>query len=120
MAMAMSLLSAGVGLLVASVGRTEASARSISIVVILAMSMLGGLWMPAFLLPKWVRDWSTALPTSWAIRGLDGVTWQGAGLTAIWPCVAAVNLFAIVFLLAAALRLRQADARRRRGGLSCL
>ena len=57
----------GAGVLVAAIGRTEASARSVFIVVILAASMLGGLWLPAFLLPSCVRDWSVALPSSWAM-----------------------------------------------------
>src|SRR5207302_556707 len=85
LAASVSILAAGVGLLVASVGRTEASARNVLIVAILGMSMLGGLWLPAFLLPKWVQDWSQCLPTTWAMRGLDGVTWQGQGLGSLWP-----------------------------------
>jgi ABC-2 type transport system permease protein len=100
------------------VGQTEAGARSICIVVILAVSMLGGLWLPAFLLPKWVQDASLALPTSWAMRGLDGVTWQGSSLAAIWPSLLAVNLFAITFLTLAILRFHQSEARRRRGGFA--
>ena len=118
LAVAMSLLAAGVGLLVAAVGRTEASARSIFIVVILAVSMLGGLWLPAFLLPRWLQDWSMALPTSWAMRGLDAVTWQGRGLAAVWPSVLAVNTFALVFLMAAIGRFHWSEARRRRGGIT--
>ncbi len=112
-----SLLSAGVGLLVAAIGRTEASARSIFIVVILAVSMLGGLWLPAFLLPRWVQDWSQTLPTSWAMRGLDGVTWQGQSLRDLLPCLLAVNLFAFTFLALAIVRFHMYEARCRRGGV---
>ncbi len=118
LALAMSLLAAGVGLLVAAVGRTEASARSVFIVVILAVSMIGGLWLPAFLLPRWLQDWSLALPTSWAMRGLDAVTWQGRGLDAVWPSVLAVNSFALVFLAVAIARFHWSEARRRRGGIA--
>ena len=61
-------LAAATGLLVAAIGRTEARARSVSILGILGVSMLGGLWVPAFVLPGWVRDVALALPTSWAMR----------------------------------------------------
>jgi ABC-2 type transport system permease protein len=115
LAAGMCLLSAGVGLLVAAVGQTEAGARSIFIVVILAVSMLGGLWLPAFLLPSWVQKASLALPTSWAMRGLDGVTWQGSSLASIWPCLLAINLFAVAFLTVAMIRFHQSEARRRHG-----
>ena len=105
-------------LLVAAVGGTEARARSVFIVVILAVSMLGGLWLPAFLLPRWVQDWSLALPTTWAMRGLDGVTWQGQGFAAVGPSLLAVNLFAAAFLMLALLRFHRSEACRRRGGIA--
>src|SRR4051812_7822987 len=56
LALAACGLAAATGLLVAALGGTEARARSVSIVVILGVSLLGGLWVPAFLLPAWVRD----------------------------------------------------------------
>jgi ABC-2 type transport system permease protein len=108
-------LAAATGLLVAAVGGTEARARSVSVLVILGVSMLGGLWVPAFLLPEWVRDAALALPTTWAMRGLDGVTWQGRGLPDSLPAVAVVVGFAAVFLLVAATRFVNSEARRRRG-----
>jgi ABC-2 type transport system permease protein len=107
-------LAAATGLLVAAVGGTEARARSVSIVVILGVSMLGGLWLPAFLLPEWVRDAALALPTTWAMRGLDRVTWQGRGLLEALPYAAAVAGFAAAFFSLAAWRLT-ADERRATG-----
>ncbi|HYH68181.1 MAG TPA: ABC transporter permease [Urbifossiella sp.] len=111
-------LAAATGLLVAAVGGTEARARSVSILVILGVSMLGGLWVPAFLLPEWVRDAALALPTTWAMRGLDRVTWQGRGLAEALPYVGAVTAFAAAFLALAVWRLT-ADERRRAAGLGC-
>jgi ABC-2 type transport system permease protein len=98
-------LAAATGLLVAALGGTECRARSASVLLILGVSMLGGLWVPAFLLPEWARDVSLALPTTWAMRGLEMVTWQGGGLGAALPSVAAVAAFAVVVLAAAAVRL---------------
>lgn len=108
-------LAAATGLLVAAVGGTEARARSVSIVAILGVSMVGGLWLPEFLLPGWVRDTALSLPTAWAMRGLGGVTWEGLGLAAVLPHVAAVAAFAAAFLLIAVLRLKRDERRIRRG-----
>lgn len=108
-------LAAATGLLVAAIGRTEARARSVSILVILGVSMLGGLWVPAFVLPGWVHDLALALPTSWAMRGLGGVTWQGHGLLAVLPSVGMVAAFAATFLALAAWRLRASERAFRRG-----
>ncbi len=108
-------LAAATGLLVAAIGGTEARARSVCVLAILGVSMVGGLWMPAFLLPAWVRGAALALPTTWAMRGLEAVTWEGRGLRAALPGVAAVWGFTALFLALAAARLASAEARRRRG-----
>lgn len=115
LAIGVSVLAAATGLLVAALGGTEARARSVCILVILGVSMLGGLWLPSFVLPGWARDLALALPTSWAMRGLDAVTWQGRGFTEVLPNVAVVAGFAGVFLAVAVARLVSSEARRRRG-----
>ncbi len=99
-------LAAATGLLVAAIGGTEARARNVSILVILGVSMLGGLWVPGFLLPAWARDVSLSLPTTWALRGFETVTWQGGGLRAALPSIAVVTGFTLLLLLVAALRLK--------------
>jgi ABC-2 type transport system permease protein len=101
MALSAAALSAATGLLVAGVGRTEGRARSIAILVILLFSLLGGLWLPAFLLPGWARALALALPTTWAARGLEGVTWQGMALSGAWPCALALAGFSALFLVVA-------------------
>ena len=117
LAAAASAASAATGLMVAAVGGTEARARSVCILVILGVSMLGGLWLPAFVLPGWARDVALGLPTTWAMRGLDGVTWQGRDFVAVLPAAGAVAGFAAVFLAVAVAKLVSSEARRRRGVL---
>jgi ABC-2 type transport system permease protein len=51
MAIATALLSAATGLLIAAIGGTENRARSMAILSILSLSILGGLWLPSFMLP---------------------------------------------------------------------
>jgi len=77
--------------------------------------MIGGLWMPSFVLPGWARDTALALPTTWLMRGFDGVTWQGRGFGSILPNVGVAFAFAAVLLAAAVARLVTSEARRRRG-----
>jgi ABC-2 type transport system permease protein len=112
-----ALLASATGLLVAAIGGTEARARSVCILVILGVSMLGGLWLPSFVLPGWARDLALSLPTTWAMRGLDAVTWQGQSFSAIVPNASVVVGFTAVFLAIAVARLIHSEARRKRGGL---
>ncbi len=110
MALAAALLAASVGLMVAALGGNEARARSVSILVILGLSLLGGLWLPSFLLPAWAQALALALPTTWAARGLEGVCWQGMGLGGALPCAAALTLFTVGFLIVAWWRLEDNPA----------
>ena len=110
----------------AALGGNEGRARSVAILAILTLSLLGGLWLPAFLLPAWAQRLALALPTTWAARGLEGVTWQGMGLAGAWPCALALAGFSAVFLAVAWWRLARADgpAAARdplptQGGLAC-
>ena len=115
LALAISGLSAATGMVVAAVGGTEARARHICILVILGLSMLGGLWLPAFLLPNWVRDLALAFPTTWAMQALDGFTWQGAGFWASFTQVGIVWAFVFGLMGLALWRLKSLESRRRRG-----
>ncbi len=110
MAFSAALLSAATGLLVAAAGGNETRARSVAILVILTLSLLGGLWLPAFLLPESVQKLALALPTTWAARGLEGVTWQGMGFADAWPCALALAGFSAAFLVIAWWRLTRLDA----------
>jgi len=115
LAVAAGLLAAATGLLVAAVGGTEARARSVAILVILAVAMIGGFWLPSFVLPGWARDTALALPTTWLMRGFDAVTWQGQDLEAVLPNIGVVLAFTAVILAGAVARLVTSEARRRRG-----
>ena len=115
LAIAAGGLAAATGLLVAAIGGTEARARSVSVLVILGVSVIGGLWVPAFLLPTWVRDTALSLPTAWAMRGFTGVTWEGLELQAVLPSVGMVLAFALSFLTLAAWRLNRAEKHIREG-----
>jgi ABC-2 type transport system permease protein len=109
MAFSAALLSAAAGLVVAALGGNEGRARTVSILAILTLSLLGGLWLPSFLLPGWAQTIALALPTTWAARGLEGVCWQGMGLSEAWPCAAILTAFSVAFLAFAWWRLVQDD-----------
>jgi len=98
MAIATALLSAATGLLIAAVGGTENRARSMAILSILSLSILGGLWLPSFMLPLYVQNFSLLLPTTWMIKGFEGVIWQGMGLIDASYCALVTLFFSTIFI----------------------
>jgi ABC-2 type transport system permease protein len=87
-AVALCLLNATFGLMLASIGRSAAATRGIAILATLLLVMVGGAWVPSFIFPKWLQQVSLAAPTRWAVDGLDAMSWRGLGLgAALWPTI---------------------------------
>ncbi|MCC7198561.1 MAG: ABC transporter permease [Gammaproteobacteria bacterium] len=105
-ALAFALTTAAFGLLVAALGRTPDATRGIAIFATLVMVMLGGGWVPAFLFPEWLQGISAALPTRWAIDGLEAMTWRGLGIAEAGAAIAALLAFTLAFLAIAVWRFR--------------
>jgi ABC-2 type transport system permease protein len=109
-AVACSLMSATFGLLVAAIGRTPATARGVSTLVVLVMVMLGGAWVPTFIFPKWMQQLTVIVPVRWAVDGLDATTWRGLPLSsAVVPTLALLG-FAVLFGLITVTRFRWEEA----------
>jgi ABC-2 type transport system permease protein len=92
-----SLMTASFGLLIAALGKTPEAARGISVFATLIMVMLGGAWVPAFLFPQWLQTVTLAIPTRWAVDGLDAMTWRGLGFAAAIGPIAVLIGFTVVF-----------------------
>jgi ABC-2 type transport system permease protein len=94
---ATALMASSFGLLVAALGRTPEATRGLAIFAALVLTMLGGAWFPAFLFPPWMQKATLAVPTRWAMDGLDAMTWRGLGLDAAVGPVAVLLGFAVLF-----------------------
>ena len=103
---ATSIMAACFGLFVSALGKTEQQSRGLSILVVLAMTMLSGAWFPSFMMPEWMQYVTEVIPARWAVDGMDMMTWRGLGLTdAILPSVVLLG-FSVVFWFLAFRRYR--------------
>ncbi|MBC7727784.1 MAG: ABC transporter permease [Microbacteriaceae bacterium] len=96
-ALAFAVLTASFGLLIAALGKTPEASRGLAIFATLLMVMLGGAWVPSFLFPDWLQTVSLAVPTRWAVDGLDAMTWRGLGFEAAVAPTGVMLAFAAVF-----------------------
>jgi len=107
---ACSVMAATLGVLVATIGNSPATARGLTTFGILMMVMLGGAWVPMFLFPAWLQRVTFVIPIRWAIDGLDAMTWRGVGLSgAIAPTMMLLG-FAAAFATIAVARFRWEEA----------
>jgi ABC-2 type transport system permease protein len=98
---AFSLMTAALGMLVASLGKTPEATRGLAIFLTLILVMLGGAWVPSFVFPDWLQKITVFVPTRWAVDGLDAMTWRGLDISHAWLPMAAMTGFAGVCLLIA-------------------
>jgi ABC-2 type transport system permease protein len=96
-----AFMSACLAVFIAAVARTPEAARGLAVLVVLMLAMLGGAWFPAFLFPRWLQIATLALPTRWAIDGLDAMTWRGLPFTASLEPSAIVVGSSVILLLTA-------------------
>lgn len=96
-----ALLTSSFGLFIAAFGKTPEAARGVAVFATLIMVMLGGAWVPSFMFPAWVQQVSLAVPTRWAIDGLDAMTWRGLGIDAALLPMGVQLAFAAVFAVLA-------------------
>jgi ABC-2 type transport system permease protein len=107
---ACAVMASTFGLLVAALGNSPATARGVTTLAVLMMVMLGGAWVPTFIFPAWLQQFTLIVPVRWAVDGLDAMTWRGIGLSgALMPILILIG-FAAAFWTIAATRFKWEEA----------
>jgi ABC-2 type transport system permease protein len=106
----LSLSANGLGLLVAAVTKTEAQINGLSILLAIALGALGGMMVPGFLMPGFMRSLSMFTPHAWALRGYHDIILRGMGLEGVCFESGVLILFALLFFLIALWRFRFHEA----------
>ena len=105
LAVSLALASAAtcLGLLIAAICRTEAQVGALSVSSAITLAALGGMMVPAFVMPGVMQRVALLTPHAWALAGYHDVMLRGAGLAAVTPSVLALLGFAAAFFTVAAL-----------------
>lgn len=104
--LAFALMTGSFGLMIAALGGTPEATRGLAILATLLMVMLGGAWVPSFIFPPTVQAIAAWVPTTWAVNGMDAMTWRGLPFSAALAPAAVLTAFAVLFGAVALLRWR--------------
>jgi ABC-2 type transport system permease protein len=96
----------GMGLLVASLGRTEAQVNGFSVLLAVTLSALGGMMVPSFVMPPGLRLLSRFTPHAWALEGYHDAMIRGLGVLDVLPESGVLLGFALLFFAFALWRFR--------------
>ncbi|MBD0020429.1 MULTISPECIES: ABC transporter permease [Gordonia] len=97
MALALAACVSSFALALCAVSASRRQAFAAERVVTLTWTLVGGALVPTDLMPALVQWIAKATPVYWAVNGFRQVVLDGAALTDILPCLAAVLAFTAVF-----------------------
>jgi ABC-2 type transport system permease protein len=83
MILSTALAMSSLAIFIAALARTEEQATGYQIVVILAMSAIGGAMFPSFMMPKIVHSVAIVTPVHWAMQGFMNIFWRDRALSGI-------------------------------------
>lgn len=86
----------GFGILIASLAKSQKQVESLSLIIILVMSALGGSMMPLFLFPEIIRTVAQFTINYWAIDGFYDVLGRDVGVMGIMQNTLVLLLFSIL------------------------
>ncbi len=94
---AITLASTGLGVLVAVLVKTADQADSVSLLLVMIMSALGGSWWPLFIEPQFMQDMAHFTITAWAMEGFYDLIYFDLGLNGILEEVGWLVLMMVIF-----------------------
>lgn len=87
------------GLFLAAVSKTRQQAQSLSTLIILIMSAIGGSMIPIFIMPPIIQKIAYFSVNYWGIQGFYDIFWRGLPLTEILPRIAVLTGIGLLMTL---------------------
>ena len=91
-----SIAATGYGVLVGTMASTQQQGAILGSLSILVLSALGGIWVPAYIMPEMMRTISELSPLNWALDGFYALFLRGEGFVDVLPHFAKLVMFFLV------------------------
>jgi ABC-2 type transport system permease protein len=101
-----ALAATGLGMMVTCFVRTQEQASSMGTLLGVVLSVIGGMMVPAYVMPDFMQKLSWATPHAWALSAYQDVIVRGMGLPQIMPTLGVLSLFALGFWAIAIVRFK--------------
>ena len=95
------LAAIGLGILLGTIARTQEQSAPFGATFVVILAALGGVWVPVFIMPKFMQSLSNISPMNWGLNAFYGVFLRNTGLLEILPEIGLLFLFFMVTTLIA-------------------
>lgn len=100
---------ASMGLLIGVVAKEEQQVILYSMIAMFLFSAMGGTWFPLETAGGAFSAIGRAMPSAWAMNGLQNILIRGLGLESVWMAVGMLSAYALVFFVLAVWRFRKIE-----------
>lgn len=96
-----SMAAIGFGLLISAFATTHQQAAIFGAVSVVLLSAIGGIWVPTFLMPKFLNSLSVVSPLNWGIEAFYGLILRDGSLAFVMKqCIMLLAFATVCFLIA--------------------
>lgn len=96
-----SMAAIGFGLLISAFATTHQQAAILGAVSVVLLSAIGGIWVPTFLMPKFLNSLSVVSPLNWGIEAFYGLILRDGSLVSVMKqCIMLLAFATVCFLIA--------------------
>ena len=103
MTLVVAMAAVGYGLMIGTIAKTHQQAASFGSISVIILAAMGGLWVPIYMMPLFMRAVSALSPLNWAITGYYSIFLRGGNLWQIAPQAIKLLIFALSTVLITAL-----------------
>lgn len=87
------LAAIGLGLLLGTVARTQEQSAPFGATLVVILAALGGVWVPVFIMPRFMQSLSNISPMNWGLNAFYDVFLRNGGFMEIVPEITLLFLF---------------------------
>lgn len=100
-----ALAAIGFGLFISAFATTHQQAAIFGAVSVVILSAIGGIWVPTFLMPKFLKALSVVSPLNWGIEAFYGLILRHGGFVSVLPqCLFLLAFGLLCFILSLIIR----------------
>ncbi len=97
LSLATAAAATGLGLLVTTLGKSIEQVSSLSTLLAVVLSAVGGMMVPVYVMPHFMQSVALITPHAWALNGFQDVMVRGLGVSAVLPSIGMLLAFAAAF-----------------------
>jgi ABC-2 type transport system permease protein len=98
------------GLLIGVIAKEEQQVILFAMIAMFLFSAMGGTWFPLETTGGTFAAIGKAMPSAWAMNGLQNILIRGLGLESVWTAVGMLSAYALFFFVLAIWRFRKMEA----------